>query len=42
MCVAPTRAEAEDIAASVTLDLDELAGRLRHAGGAPAGLRARA
>ncbi|HTE95166.1 MAG TPA: xanthine dehydrogenase family protein molybdopterin-binding subunit, partial [Bradyrhizobium sp.] len=24
MCVAPTRAEAEDIAASVTLDLDEL------------------
>ena len=24
MCVAPTRAEAEDIAAAVTLDLDEL------------------
>ncbi len=24
MCVAPTRAEAEDIAASVTLDLEEL------------------
>ena len=32
MCVAPTRAEAEDIAASVTLNLEELAGRLRHAG----------
>ena len=42
MCVAPTRAEAEDIAASVDSGPRGAAGRPRHAGGAPAGLHARA
>ena len=34
MCVGRTRAEAEDVAASVEVDLEELPGRARHAGGA--------
>ena len=42
MCVAPTRGEAEDIAATVSLDLDGIAGGARHAGGARAGLAAAA
>ena len=42
MCIAPTCAEAEDIASRIEIDFDAIAGGARHAGGTPRRRAARA